>query len=78
MNRQEEIKSYEINDGHYLELLDRLHVAGSNIETHIRQHPLTEMLDGRGHRAVLLIDDALEKIAEAYQLIGSIMPEETN
>lgn len=32
----------KINDGHYLELMDRLHIVMSNIDDHILNHPLTE------------------------------------
>ena len=35
-------KKNKINDGHYLELMDRLHVLMSNLDTHIASHPLTE------------------------------------
>lgn len=70
-------EEYEINDGHYLELLDRLHVAGSEIETHIDRHPLTESL-GEESELKKLIGNALSNIAEAYQLVGNMMPEESS
>ena len=32
----------KINSGHYLELMDRLHVVNYTIDDHILNHPLTE------------------------------------
>ncbi len=37
----------EINDGHYLELMDRLHIVSCTIDEHILNHPLCER-----HRSV--------------------------
>ena len=32
----------KINDGHYLELMDRLHVQTCMIDDHLVSHPLTK------------------------------------
>jgi len=32
----------KINDGHYLELLDRLHVIMCNVEEHCVKHPISK------------------------------------
>jgi len=32
----------EINDGHYLELMDRLHVVMCTLNDHCLEHPLAE------------------------------------
>ena len=57
----------EINDGHYLELMDRLHVITSVIEDHITTHPLTHTLP----EVKDLIEEAQTKLMQAYQIVGS-------
>jgi hypothetical protein len=60
------MKHTEINDGHYLELMDRLHVQSCMIEDHLVGHPLTKKLK----KVKKLIDDAGWALAEAYQIVG--------
>ncbi len=62
----------EINPGHYLELMDRLHVVLCNINDHIFYHPLAL----QNKEVAILVESAIEKLAEAYQLVGSL--EESN
>ena len=57
----------KINDGHYLELIDRLHVQTCMIEDHLVSHPLTKKIK----KAKKLIDDAVMSLAEAYQIVGN-------
>ena len=57
----------KINDGHYLELMDRLHVQTCMIDDHLVSHPLTKKIK----KAKNLIDDAVMSLAEAYQIVGS-------
>jgi hypothetical protein len=55
-----------INSGHYLELMDRLHVVNCTIDDHILNHPLTEC-----HKDIQdKIGNALELLFEAYQMVG--------
>ena len=61
----------EINDGHYLELMDRLHIVMSNIDDHILNHPLTEINEDVKSK----IDESLTLLFEAYQMIGNKMPD---
>jgi len=56
----------EINKGHYLELMDRLYVAMSNINDHILEHPLTE----KETDIQLLVEESISNLWEAYQLVG--------
>jgi hypothetical protein len=56
----------KINDGHYLELMDRLHVQSCMIEDHLMGHPLTKKIK----KVKKLIDDAGWALAEAYQIVG--------
>lgn len=58
----------EINDGHYLELMDRLHVVNCTIEDHITAHPLTDSLP----EVKKLIEEAQTRLMDAYQLVGSL------
>ena len=57
----------KINDGHYLELMDRLHVQTCMIDDHLVSHPLTKKIK----KAKKLIDDAVMSLAEAYQVVGN-------
>ena len=56
----------KINDGHYLELMDRLYVKLSEIEEHLMKHPLTPKIK----KVKKLIDKAGMSLAEAYQIVG--------
>lgn len=57
----------EINDGHYLELMDRTYVIMSNVNDHLLEHPLTED-DPELKQMFELIIDALW---DTYQTIGN-------
>ena len=60
-------KKNSINSGHYLELMDRLHVVNCTIDDHILNHPLSEH-----HKDIQdKIGDALELLFEAYQMVGN-------
>jgi len=58
----------KINDGHYLELMDRLYNQAYMIETFICNHPLTK----KKKKISKLADDACMLLTEAYQLVGEI------
>ena len=60
------MKKNKINQGHFLELMDRLHVQSCMIENHLIGHPLTKEIK----KVKKLIDDAGWALAEAYQIIG--------
>jgi len=57
----------ELDQFHYHEMLDRLHVIMSMIDDHLQQHPVakieTEVKD--------LISQAQDKLWEAYQITGN-------
>ena len=57
----------KINDGHYLELMDRLHVQTCMIEDHLAGHPLTKKIK----KVKKFIDSAGMSLAEAYQIVGN-------
>jgi hypothetical protein len=58
----------EINDGHYLELMDRLHVVCCTINDHILNHPLSEV----NPIIQTKIENALELLYDTYQDVGNL------
>lgn len=58
----------ELNDGHYLELMDRLHIINCTIEDHLLDHPLTSTYS----EVKDLIEEAQAKLLQAYQIVGSL------
>jgi hypothetical protein len=63
----------EINDGHYLELMDRLYVAMSTVNDHILEHPLTET------DIILksIIESSIKELWDAYQYVGGMEKNKT-
>jgi hypothetical protein len=57
----------KINKGHYLELMDRLHIVMSNLNDHILNHPLSENEPDIQNK----LEEALSNLWDAYQLIGN-------
>ena len=60
-------KKNSINPGHYLELMDRIHVVMMNIQDHLIDHPLAE----NEKDIQKIIEKAQHKLWEAYQLVGN-------
>lgn len=56
----------KINDGHYLELLDRLYTQTVMIERFLKDHPLTKKIK----KVKKLVNRAGMSLAEAYQIVG--------
>ena len=61
----------KINDGHYSELMDRIHVIMCTINDHCLEHPLTQNEPAIENK----INDAIALLYEAYQLVGDKSPE---
>lgn len=62
------MKNDKINDGHYLELLDRLHVIMCNLEEHCIKHPVSKK-----HKDIKFqLEYAVGQIWDAYQQVGAI------
>jgi hypothetical protein len=61
----------EINNGHYLELMDRLHVVMSSIDDHILTHPLTEANED----VYEIVEEAMGLLFYAYQMVGNKIPD---
>ena len=58
----------EINDGHYLELMDRLTVVGYTIDDHILNHPLAKV----NPLLQTKIEKALDLLYDVYQDVGHL------
>jgi hypothetical protein len=69
-NKEKKIKiEIEINDGHYLELLDRTHVVICNIQDHLIDHPLAQ----KKKKIRKKLENAGMILADAYQDLGQLM-----
>jgi hypothetical protein len=60
-----------LNDGHYLELMDRIHIINCTINDHLLTHPVANA-DSRVHS---LLDKAIDELMDAYQIIGELIVE---
>jgi len=60
----------EINDGHYLELMDRLHVIICTLNDHCIDHPLAQS----DKDIKFQIEYAAGQLWDAYQLVGNKSP----
>lgn len=64
-------KNSEINDGHYLELMDRLHVIMCTLDEHCIKHPLVK----KEKEVKFALEYALGQLWDAYQEVGRIQSE---
>ena len=60
-----------INAGHYLELMDRIHIVMMNIQEHLVEHPLAENEKDIQKK----LEKASHNLWKAYQLVGNKIPE---
>jgi hypothetical protein len=60
----------EINDGHYLELMDRLHVIMCTLNDHCVEHPISQS----DADIKFKIEYAIGQLFDAYQMIGNKSP----
>ena len=61
----------KINDGHYFELMDRMHIVMCTLNDHILHHPLTE----NEIEITKKVEEAVSSLWDAYQLVGNKIPE---
>jgi hypothetical protein len=61
----------EINDGHYLELMDRLHIVMSTLNDHCIEHPLCEA----DSNLKFQLEYAVGQLWDVYQMVGNKIPE---
>jgi len=60
-------KKNSINKGHYLELMDRIHILCCTLDEHILNHPLAENEPDIQSK----LDEALMLLLDAYQIVGN-------
>ena len=66
-----EEEKVEINDGHYHEMMDRLHIQMETLDEHLLKHPV-----GQQHKEVnRLLIKAIITLLQAYQITGIIAHE---
>lgn len=68
------VEENEINDGHYLEVADRLYIVMSTLNDHLSEHPLVK----REEEIYNLIESAISDLWEAYQLVGGKLFDKPN
>ena len=61
------VKKNSINKGHYLELMDRIHILCCTLDTHILNHPLSENEPEIQNK----LDEALSLLMDVYQMVGN-------
>lgn len=66
------MKKDKINNGHYLELTDRVHVMSNMFEDHIYNHPLSE----KDKEIKKITNKILSLLGELYQITGTKMHNE--
>jgi len=66
MSSKKQKKNSNINDGHYLELMDRIHIVMMNIQDHLLEHPLAEAHSDIEKK----LQSAQNHLWKAYQLVG--------
>jgi len=65
-SKKKKIGKIELDDYHYHELLDRLHVIMSTIDDHLIQHPVCKIETNiKDH-----ITNAVDQLVMAYHLTG--------
>jgi hypothetical protein len=57
----------KINDGHYLELMDRLHVLMCTLDEHCVKHPVSK----KNKDIKFKLEYALGQLWDAYQEVGN-------
>ncbi len=58
----------KINSGHYLELLDRLHILMCNLDEHCIKHPVSK----ENKEIKFKLEYALGQLWDAYQEVGKL------
>lgn len=58
----------EINDGHYLELMDRIHILMSTLQEHIIEHPVSE----QNSKIKKRLNKSINILWDTYQIVGDL------
>jgi hypothetical protein len=59
-----------INSGHFLELMDRIHICSMNIQDHILDHPLVEQ--NPNSEVGIHLNNVMEHLFNAYQSVAKL------
>lgn len=62
------MKKNKINDGHYLEAMDRLHVITCMMEDHLMNHPVIK----NNKDLKKLVNFSIINLMEVYQRVGEL------
>jgi len=62
------MKKNKLNDGHYLEVMDRLHVITDMIDRHLMDHPVID----KNEDLKKLITFTTINLMEVYQRVGTL------
>jgi hypothetical protein len=62
----------KLNSGHYLEMMDRLHIIMENLNDHVIQHPVAKV----NKKLNTKLNTALENLWDAYQIAGNLENED--
>lgn len=68
------MRKKELNDGHYLEITDRLHVVNVMIDEILLEHPVTDFYP----ELKKLIEEASKNLGDAYQYSGKLLYNDKN
>ena len=66
--------SDKLNSGHYLEMMDRLHIIMCMLNDYCIQHPIAKS----DVRISSLLNKSLEELWDAYQITGQLDYEKNN
>ena len=64
-------KKVKINEGHSLEILDRVHVASCMVHDHLVEHPA--MSHKKFKKVKKKVDKALQNLVDAYHEAGQFI-----
>ncbi len=64
----EESEQTELNDGHYFQLLDRVHIASSHVQMAIGENPVLD----KHPELRAMYDDAVDRLESLYQAVGAL------
>ena len=70
-------EKFEPQEGHYLELLDRVHVMGCMFNDHVVEHPLVYHLEKTNefHKFHVMLERIQTDLADLYQMTGNLADE---
>ena len=68
------MKKNKLNDGHYLEAMDRLHVITDMMDQYLMNHPIIR----KNKDLKKLVNFSMINLMEVYQRVGNLVYEKEN